>query len=65
LLTAGAGTADQLLTAGPQVPEPGVGLVGAFGDVAAQLRGQVRDQGRVTLVGTVASQVLTLTFAVD
>jgi hypothetical protein len=47
------------------MPEPGVGRIGAFGDVAAQLRCQVRDQGRVTLIGTVTGQVLTFAFAVD
>ncbi|MEX2619643.1 MAG: hypothetical protein WD250_05440 [Egibacteraceae bacterium] len=47
------------------MPQPGVGLVGAFGDVAAQLCGQVGDQGRVTLVRAVTGQVLTFAFAVD
>jgi hypothetical protein len=46
------------------MPQPGVGRVGALGDVAAQLGGQIGDQGRVTLIGTVTGQILTFAFAV-
>jgi acyl dehydratase len=34
LLAAATGTGDQLLTPRAQVPQPGIGLVGAFGDIA-------------------------------
>lgn len=65
LLAAAAGTRDQLFATGAQMPQPGVDGVGAFRDVAAQLRGQVGDQDRVTLVGPVAGVVLAFTLAMD
>ena len=52
------GLGDQLLAAGPQVPQPTPGLVDRLRDVAAQLRGQPGDQHRVLVVGLVERQVL-------
>jgi len=49
---------EQPFAAGPQVPQPAPGLIQWFWDVAAQLRGQPRNEDSVFLIGLVEGQVL-------
>jgi hypothetical protein len=49
---------ERPFAAGPQVPQPAPGLIQWFGDVAAELRGQPRDQYSVLLISLVEGQVL-------
>ena len=49
---------EQPFAAGPQVPQPPPGLIQWLGDIAAELRGQPRNQHSILLIGRVEGQVL-------
>src|SRR5664280_267390 len=61
LLDLAARLSEQPFAAGPQVPQPCPPFIQWFGDVAAQLRGQPRNQDGVFLIGLVEGQVLAAT----
>lgn len=62
---AATGLDDQRGATGPEMPQPGPGRVGPFGQVAAQLCHQPGNDHRIGLVVLVTREVLTLPRPVD